>query len=179
MARHNRAMESMRAIVLIGPMGAGKTTVGSALASRLERPFFDSDDNLVRTTGRLASEISESAGLPRLHDIESMILEKAVSRPRGAVIAAAASVADRPHIVERLRTGREFVALLTATREECDRRTLGSRHRRLVSEDEWYEVFEKRMDAYRRAADVEIDTTRLDPSEVTEIVVNTLWVSWP
>lgn len=169
----------MRAIVLIGPMGAGKTTVGSALADRLERPFFDSDDILMRTMGERASEISDREGTQRLHDIESMILEKAISRPRGAVIAAAASVVDRPHIVERLRTGREFVALLAATREECDRRTLGSNHRRLISEDEWYEIFARRMDAYRRAADVEIDTTRLEPSEVTEIVVNTLWVSWP
>lgn len=172
-------MESMRAIVLIGPMGAGKTTVGSALADHLERPFFDNDDVLMRTTGEKASEISERRGLRHLHDIESMILEKAISRPRGAVIAAAASVVDRPHVVERLRTGREFVALLTATREECERRARSSDHRPDMESTDWYEVFTRRLDAYRRAADVEIDTTHLEPEEVTEIVVNTLWVTWP
>lgn len=169
----------MRAIVLIGPMAAGKTSVGAALAERLGRPFFDSDDILGRITGMDASEILDRHGIQRLHDIESMILEKAVSRPRGAVIAAAASVVDRPHIVERLRTGREFVALLTATREECERRAQGSDHRRAMMGDGWYDLFARRMDAYRRAADVEVDTTRLEVEEVTDIVVNTLWVSWP
>jgi shikimate kinase len=173
-------MESMRAIVLIGPMAAGKTTVGSALAHRLERAFFDSDDIIERTTGRRASNIADHEGVHHLHDIESLILEKAISRPRGAVIAAAASVVDRPHLVERLRTGREFVALLMATREECERRSQGTdSHRRTIDDEESYELFARRMDAYRRAADVEIDTSRLDPDEVTDIVVNTLWVSWP
>jgi shikimate kinase len=168
-----------RTIVLIGPMGAGKSSVGRRLAVRLHRPLFDTDDIIRRALGTTGAKIAERAGIAYLHDLEASIFDRALQRSSGAVIPAAASIVDDPERVERLRDGREFVALLTASPEECTRRISLQTHRRSTDHDERYALFERRLDSFRRAADVQIDTTSLDIDEVTELVVNALWVSWP
>ncbi len=172
-------MSGLRTIVLIGPMGAGKSTVGRLVADRLERPLIDSDVLLWRSTGMSAAAVAESAGVDRLHRIEALVLRRALGRSMGAVITAAASVVDDPDLVERLREGREFVGLLTATPEECVRRAGGGGHRRAMTLDERTQLFERRADAYRRASDIEIDTSSLDAVEVAELLINAIWVSWP
>ena len=160
-------------------MGVGKTTVGRILADRLHRPLVDSDIMIWRTTGMSASDVAETAGVERLHEIEALILERSLERSAGAVITAAASVADDPDLVDRLRDGREFVGLLTAAPEECVRRFAPGDHRRPLSAEGHQELYERRIGAYRRAADIEIDTTSLDALEVAELLINAIWVSWP
>jgi shikimate kinase len=160
-------------------MGAGKSTVGRLIADRLDRPLIDSDIVIWRSTGMSAADIADDFGIERLHEIEGVVLRRCLARSNGAVITAAASVVDAPDVVSRLRNGREFVALLTASPKECARRTDSGAHRRPVLEEERERLFEQRIPEYRRAADIEIDTTSLDALEVAELVVNALWVSWP
>ena len=59
-------------LVLVGLMGAGKTTVGQLVADRLDRPFSDSDAWLVRRSGRTAREIESSEGLDHLVDVDDL-----------------------------------------------------------------------------------------------------------
>ena len=172
-------MSGLRTIVLIGPMGAGKSTVGRLVADRLNRPLVDSDVVLWRSTGMSAAAIAETRGVERLHAIEALVLERCLERSEGAVIAAAASVVDFDDLIERLREGREFVGLLTATPEECARRARTGGHRRATTTDEHHRLMERRLEAYRRASDIEIDTSSLDAVEVAELLINAIWVSWP
>ena len=172
-------VSGMRTIVLIGPMGAGKSTVGRIVADRLERPLIDSDVLLWRATGMSAAEVAESADVDRLHRIEALVLRRALGRSMGAVITAAASIGDDAELVDRLRAGREFVGLLTATPEECVRRAGSGGHRRALTLEEHNRLLEQRIESYRRAADIEIDTTSLDAIEVAELLINAIWVSWP
>ena len=172
-------VSGLRTIVLIGPMGTGKSTVGRLVADRLERPLIDSDVLLWRSTGMSAAEVAESAGVGRLHEIEALVLRRALDRSAGAVITAAASIADDPDLVERLRGGREFVGLLTAHPSVCAQRSAAGGHRRSVTADEHADLISRRMAAYRRAADIEIDTTSLDAIEVADLLVNAIAVSWP
>ena len=160
-------------------MGVGKSTVGRLVANRLERPLFDSDVVLWRSTGMSAADLAETAGVDRLHEIEALVLRRALDRSAGAVITAAASVADDTDLVERLREGREFVGLLTAHPSACARRSAAGGHRRSVTADEHADLLSRRMASYRRAADIEIDTTSLDAVEVADLLVNAIWVSWP
>jgi shikimate kinase len=141
--------------------------------------MVDSDIVIWRSTGMSASDVAESAGVERLHEIEALVLERSLERSQGAVINAAASIADRDDLVERLRNGREFVALLTARPEESARRSASGKHRRSMATEEHRRLFEQRIGSYRRAADVEIDTTSLDAIEVSELIINAIWVSWP
>lgn len=172
-------VSGLRTIVLIGPMGAGKSTVGRLVADRLARSLVDSDLVLWRALGVSAADLAATEGVERLHQVESLVLERSLERSAGAVITAAASVADDPALVERLRRGREFVGLLTARPDVCVRRSSSGRHRRDVGAVEHAELIASRMDAYRRAADIELDTTSLDAIEVAELLINAIWVSWP
>lgn len=61
-------------IVLVGLMGAGKTTVGRILAEMLGWPFFDSDDEIVRSAGKSISAIFEEEGEPAFRDLERMTI---------------------------------------------------------------------------------------------------------
>jgi shikimate kinase len=172
-------MSGLRTIVLIGPMGAGKSTVGRLVADRLERPLVDSDVLLWRATGMSAADVADSAGVDRLHRIEALVLRRALDRSMGAVITAAASIADDTELIERLREGREFVGLLEARPEVCVRRAASGGHRPSMTPVEQADLISRRMDSYRRAADIEIDTTSLDAIEAAELLINAIWVSWP
>ncbi len=84
-----------RAVVVVGLMGAGKSTLARVLADRLARPLRDSDPDLATRTGRTAAELAERHGRQVLHELEAQhLLEAVAGEP--AVVAAAASTVDQP-----------------------------------------------------------------------------------
>jgi shikimate kinase len=82
-------------------MGAGKTTLGRALAARLGRRFRDSDLDIEAATGRSAREIAATDGTAALHALERRALLDALAEPE-VVVAAAASTLDAPDTVAAL-----------------------------------------------------------------------------
>jgi shikimate kinase len=83
-------------VVVTGLMGAGKTTVASALAHRWRRVLRDSDADLLAATGRTASQLAAERGADGLHDLEAQHVLDAVAALPAAVVAAAASVVEVP-----------------------------------------------------------------------------------
>ena len=67
-------------------MGAGKSTLGRALAQALERPFVDTDEQIERETGRTIEEIFRKRGEAGFRDLETACLIE-VSRNQGFIIA--------------------------------------------------------------------------------------------
>ena len=124
---------SLDHVVLVGPMGAGKSTVGKIVAERLRRPYIDSDDEVERRTGRTAREIADSDGLPALHRLELTVLRDALAREEPSVIGSAASVVDESLGRLALMTCRH-VAWLHADAEHLAQRSAagGSDHRPAV-----------------------------------------------
>jgi shikimate kinase len=82
--------------VIVGLMGSGKTTIGSAAAARLGRPHRDSDTDLEARTGRSARDIAATDGVDVLHDLELELLLEALRAATPSVISPAASVIDKP-----------------------------------------------------------------------------------
>ncbi len=91
-----------RHVVLVGLMGAGKTTVGRRLAAALERPFSDSDPWIERRTGRTVRELRDERGVVAMHELEAAHLRDALGQPQPSVIAAAASTIEDPGCREAL-----------------------------------------------------------------------------
>ncbi len=73
----------MRRVVLIGFMGAGKTTVGRALAEKLRCAFRDLDDMIERRDGRTIAQIFNSAGEPAFRRLESDVLRDLLQDSKG------------------------------------------------------------------------------------------------
>jgi shikimate kinase len=121
-------------VVLLGPMGAGKTTLGRVLAERLEVGLVDSDEGILELTGQNAAELASVLGVPRLHKLEQSLVSASLSFPSRLVIAAAASVVDdeatrtllRPHLCIWVEADAATLA---------ERRASGS-HRRDMTDEE-------------------------------------------
>ncbi len=68
-------------LVLVGMMGAGKTTVGKRLAQRLDLPFIDADDAIVEAAGMSIEEIFERFGEPYFRDGERRVIQRLMDGP--------------------------------------------------------------------------------------------------
>ncbi|HUS60910.1 MAG TPA: shikimate kinase [Acidimicrobiales bacterium] len=76
-------------VLLVGMMGAGKTTIGRALARRLGRPFLDSDAEIESSTGRTVPELFAAEGEDAFRREESRVLQEALHGEQPTVIAVA------------------------------------------------------------------------------------------
>jgi shikimate kinase len=114
-------------------MGAGKTTVGYALASRLRVAYADNDAALVARTGEDAASFARENGIPALHGVEYEVLAEALSRDDRAVVGAPGSVALSPRGAALLEG--QWVVWLRATLATLAERTRHDPVRALLGTD--------------------------------------------
>jgi len=86
-------MELNNRILLLGSMGAGKTTIGTELSLALGWPYIDNDDELSVITGFSRQELSQLP-IPQLHEYESQYLHRLAAKPGPFIAGAAGSVVD-------------------------------------------------------------------------------------
>ncbi len=91
--------------MLIGMMGAGKTTVGRLVAGRLRRPFHDSDEEILARTGMSVPEIFAARGEAAFRAEERAVLAAALASPVPSVIAVAGGAVFDPDSRRRVRRG--------------------------------------------------------------------------
>ncbi len=160
-------------VVITGPMGSGKTTVGLIVADRLGRRFVDSDDQIEATLQTDARQISQRRGVSELHQIEAEALRLALDHPEPAVIAAAASVADLDELGAML-DGDEFVVVLAGDPEVLHERAAGDDHRRPMSIDTAKRLASTRSRRLQEVADFEVDVTATKPEAIADIIISAL-----
>ena len=117
-------------IVLIGPMGAGKSTVGRLLAARLNCPFFDTDQLVEEHAGADIPWIFDMEGEAGFRLRETQVLQDLQSLS-GAVIATGGGIVTEPRNLPLLR-GLGRILYLTASIEQLYQRTRKDRRRPLL-----------------------------------------------
>ncbi len=101
-ARNRGGREGRRLIALIGLRGAGKSTIGKALAATLTVPFIELVGTIEERAGMEVNEIFSLGGQPTYRRLERQCLEEAVSRRDRAVLAVGGSLVSEPMSYERL-----------------------------------------------------------------------------
>lgn len=162
-----------RNIFLVGPMGAGKTTIGRYLARRLKRPFWDSDKELESRTGVDISTIFDYEGEEGFRSRESAVLE-ALCRKSGIVLATGGGAVLREHN-RKLLMGNGLVVYLRVSIETQLARTSRDRSRPLLQTDDPRTKLEKlkrqRDPLYLEVSDLVMDTDGLGVSIITSRIV--------
>jgi 5-deoxy-5-amino-3-dehydroquinate synthase len=175
-------------ILLVGMMGAGKTTIGQILADQLRRPYLDSDEQVIQATGKSVAEIFQEEGEAAFRRQERIALQEAVGKSAPAVISVAGgAVLDEAN--RRLIQQAGKVVFLQATLDTlADRLGMGEGRPLLStgnSEDDEKARLEKvkdtlatllevRMPLYLEVADVVVAVDGMSEEEVAEKVKRAL-----
>lgn len=150
---YQKILRQKENIVLVGMPASGKSTVGRALAKRLDREFFDLDEEIVREAGCSIPEIFERKGESAFRDLEAFVLRERLAQKNGIVLATGGGAILRDENVDQLRrNGRIYfldrpLAMLLPTED----RPLGN------SVEAIRRRYEERYDRYCSVADCRID----------------------
>lgn len=159
-------------MILIGSMGAGKTTVGRRLAERLGMPFVDIDDLVVAHAGLAVSEIFSIEGETGFRAREKEAVREAIASGP-AVIACGGGVVLDPDNVAALRAAGRVVLLDVDAATAADRLKGAGDRPLLIEEDlegSLSEIYARRKDAYEQAAHVVLDARGTVEATVDAVV---------
>ena len=151
-------------IVLVGFMGAGKTTTGRLLARRLGRPFVDADEEIVRTAGRSIADLFSAAGESAFRDLEEDVVAGLLVGPE-RVVSLGGGACGRPRTRERLAGHR--VVHLDVSYPEARRRTAGDAGRPLLARTDLADLHAARRTVFTEVATI---TVPVDGRTVDEVV---------
>mgnify|MGYP001313643838 CR=1 FL=1 len=158
-------------IVLIGFMGAGKTTVGRGLARRLGRPFVDSDEVIERSTGLAIADIFEGYGEAGFREIEARTIAEQLAGPP-VVLALGGGAATTPSVREDL-AGHDVVLLDIALADALGR-VGGDPKRPMLRRPDLAEIFAARQALYREVATLRVPVGARSVSQLVEIIATGL-----
>jgi len=158
--------------VVVGPPGAGKTTISELLAEQLNLAFRDTDADIVEATGRAIGDIFTEDGEPAFRALEEEAVAKALVEHDGVLALGGGAILSQ-QTRELLKN--HTVVFLNVGMAEGVRRTGLSSARPMFSGVNPRATFKALLDArlplYREVATIEVLTDALDPAQVTEAVI--------
>jgi shikimate kinase len=164
---------SARHLVLVGMMGAGKSTVGQRCAERLGRPFIDTDELIAAVAGTSVTELFARDGEPAFRALEATTIADACAAPTPSVIAMGGGAVLEADNRKHMRDA-GFVVWLQAPGALLARRVGDGSGRPLLSGNPGgtlERLVALRRPAYEAAAHATIDTAGLSVAAVVDAVL--------
>jgi len=161
-------------IVLVGPMGSGKTTVGRRLAHELNQVFFDTDHEIINKTGVTIDHIFDIEGEEGFRERESKILEN-LCQMSNIILATGGGIVILSKNRKILKNS-GLVVYLSSSVNQLLKRTAKSKTRPLLENSSdrrktITELLEARDVYYREVASFVVDTTGKKLHEVINIII--------
>jgi shikimate kinase len=154
-------------VLLIGMMGAGKTTIGHALSNLLGWPYYDNDELLARAVGKDTRRVQEEDGVYALRRAESAALDMALTEGGPLIAGVAGGVVTDPLDLARLHDGgfvvwlRADLATLAARVAGTDRPWLGATPAAAMAQ-----LYAGRAALYGAACTIAVDEDQTTPELV-------------
>lgn len=163
------------AVVLVGPMGSGKTTVGEILAGRLGVGCRDTDADIVAAQGKPISEIFVDDGEPHFRALERAAVRAALEEHAGGVLALGGG-AVLSEETRDLLAGLPVIFLDMGVAEAVKRVGLDAPRPLLLvnPRQQWRKLMEERRPLYTQVARAVVSTENRTPDEVADEILEVL-----
>lgn len=149
---------SPKKIILMGPMGVGKSTLGKILAAKLGWPYIDNDSDLAIQSAMSIEDLSKLS-VPELHKFEAEFISRVIDGAAPVISGAAASVVENEHVLEQLKSV-YAIYLVIPLETAIERASVGTVGRQAITESGVQIVrdrYERRDPLYRQVASLIIE----------------------
>jgi shikimate kinase len=155
-------------VVLVGPPGAGKSTVGRLLAQQHALPFRDTDADVEAAAGTTVSDIFVEQGEQAFRSLERSAVGAALAEHTGVLALGGGAVLDE---TTRAALSGHRVAFLDVTIDDAARRIGFNRDRPLLLGNpraQWRKLMAERRPVYAAVATITVDTDGRSPQQVAD-----------
>lgn len=162
------------AVVLVGPMGVGKSTVGALLAERLGVAYRDTDADIVEAEGRPIAEIFVDDGEAHFRGLERRAVKAALAEHTGVLALGGGAILDDG---TRAALAPVPVVYLSMNVTEAIKRVGLNTARPLLAvnpRQQWKQLMESRRHLYAEVADAVVETDDRTPEEVAQAILDAL-----
>ena len=147
--------EKCEVLVLVGPMGVGKTTIGKKLAKILAVNFSDTDSIFTAAHGPIDKFFAEH-GEAKFRELETLALSEAISSPGIVATGGGAVLSDESKALLAKTT---VIYLATDGKHIASRLAHGSRPLLKNGMADWRRIYDARKSTYEQVADFTVDTS--------------------
>jgi shikimate kinase len=162
-----------KSIILIGPPGSGKSTIGRAISRKLTIPFTDTDDLIETRTGTSISQIFIDKGEPWFRELEKEVLQEELAKINGVLsLGGGAPLSDFAQGL--LRTSNAAVVYLDVSLATAAPRVGFNRDRPLLLNNPrgtWQELMDKRRPIYEALATHVVKVDERAPKDIVDEIV--------
>ncbi|NBM16512.1 shikimate kinase, partial [Streptomyces sp. GC420] len=161
-------------IILVGPMGVGKSTVGALLAEHLGLTYRDTDADIVAAEGRQISDIFVDDGEAAFRQMEREAVARAIAEHDGVLALGGGAILDAS--TRALLAGRPVVFLDVDVAEAVKRVGMNTARPLLAvnPRQQWRTLMDARRPLYTEVARAVVDTNDHTPEEVAQAVLDAL-----
>ena len=161
-------------IVLIGPPGAGKTSIGKALSKELELAFIDSDAEIERISGKTISEIFVDQGEAVFRKTEVETVTRILAEFEG-VVALGGGAPINPEIQKVLLNSEYPVIFIDVSNSQAANRIGFNKDRPLLMinpRQQWLHLMSERRPIYEKLATITVSSDNSKPAEVAKTITD-------